>query len=324
MNQTLLFDLPIDAKSAEKIAYNWVRSTIGNIPHVGTPVKEGELWSIPIHANYPRVFNNITTGRPQKLRFMSFKNIGEVKIDANKGLIIDKPRFHDIQRKISENLTLVQETVQKALLKVGANNFAELPFPAHMHTPLLDILSWVLVNDKMDTSSDFEKINEEERKKYQQNVDHLAKYGLLEAEGNVVRPGNHLIEIESKEKEHHKTLSKALSFFFERGYEEIDSIFQVIGPHLTLSGICYERSYEYGAVIPQDYLEIESAFMRTYSGTEIKRIKLPRYLVQLEAVDILESVTIAGTDSWSPNEKLFNKMCSERDVLAPIACLVEG
>ncbi|MEA1895220.1 MAG: hypothetical protein U9N36_08485 [Euryarchaeota archaeon] len=220
----MLFDLPIDDKSAKKIAYNWIRSTIGNIPHVETPVKEGGLWSIPIHANYPRVFNDVTTGRPQKLRFMSFKNIDEVKIAANKGLIIDKPRFHDIQRKISENLTLVQETVQKAL-----------------------------------------------------------------------------------------------SFFFERGYEEVDSIFQVIGPHLTLSGICYERSFEYGAVIPQDYLEIESAFIETYSGAEIMRIKLPRYLVQLEAVDILESVTIAGTDSWSPNEKLFNKMCSERYVLAPIA-----
>ena len=43
-----------------------------------------------------------------------------------------------------------------------------------------------------------------------------------------------------------------------------------------------------------------------------------------EAVELLESKTIAGTDSWSPNEKLFNKMCSERGVLEPIAGLVEG
>jgi hypothetical protein len=323
MSQSQLFDLPIDDRSAEKIAYDWIRSTIGNIPHVGTPVKEGEIWIVPIHANYPRVFKDIPTGRPQKLRFMSFKNLGEVKIDANKGLIIDKPRFHDIQHKISENLTLVQKTVQKALLKVGANNFAELPFPSHMHTPLLDILSWILVNDRMDTSVDFGQINEEERKKYQQNIDLLVKYGLLESEENVVIPGNHLIEIESEGKTYHKTLSKALSFFFEKGYEETESIFQVIGPHLTLSGICYERSFEYGAVIPQGYPEIESAFMKTYSA-DIKRIKLPRYLVQLEAVELLESKNIAGIDSWSPNEKLFNKMCSERGVLEPIAGLVEG
>jgi hypothetical protein len=323
MIQNQLVDLPVDERSAEKIAYTWIRSTIGNIPHVGTPVKKGEIWNVPVHVNYPRIFKDITTERPQKLRFMSFKNIGEVKIDAIKGLIVDKPTFYQVQHKISENLTLVQKTVQKALVKVGANYFAELPFPSHMHTPLLDVLSWLLVNDRIDVSVDFEQINEEERKKYQQNIDILMKYGLVEIEGNIITPGNYLIEIESRGKNYHERLSKALSFFFERGYEEIDSIYQVVGPYLTLSSICYERSFEYGGVLPQDYFEIESIFMETYRA-EIKRIKLPRYLVQLEAVNILESKTIGGKISWSANENLFNKMCLERDILEPIAGLIEG
>src|SRR3989304_10596503 len=98
---------------------------------------------------------------------------------------------------------------------------------------------------------------------------------------------------------------------------------KVVGPYLTLSSICYERSFEYGGVLPQEYSEIESIFMETYR-TEIKRIKLPRYLVQLEAVNILESKTIGGKISWSANENLFNKMCSETDILEPIAGLIEG
>jgi hypothetical protein len=323
MIQNQLVDLPVDERSAEKIAYNWIRSTIGNIPHVGTPKKLDDIWSVPIYVNYPRVFKDITTERPLKLRFMSFKNIGEVKIDAIKGLIVDKPTFYQLSHKISENLTLVQKTVQKALVKVGANYFSELPFPSHMHTPLLDILSWLLVNDKINISVDFEQINEEESKKYQQNIDILVKYGLAQVDGEIVTPGNYLIEIESRGKNYHEKLSKAISFFFEKGYEEIESINQVIGPYLTLSSICYERSFEYGSVLPQNYSEIESEFMELYRA-EIKRIKLPRYLVQLEAVNILESRTIGGTVSWSANKNLFDKMCLERDVLEPIAGLIEG
>jgi hypothetical protein len=322
MIQNQLVDLPVDERSAEKLAYYWIRSTIGNIPHVGTPIKIGDIWSVPIHVNYPRLFKDIATERPLKLRFMRFKNIGEVKIDAIKGLIIDKPTFYQVQHKISENLTLIQKTVQKALVKVGANYFSELPFPSHMPTPLLDILSWLLVNDKINASVDFEQINEEESKKYQQNIDLLVKYGLAEVEGDIVTPGNYLIEIESKGKNYHEKLSKAISFFFEKGYEEVESINQVIGPYLTLSSICYGRSLEYGSVLPQKYSEIESDFMESY--TEIKRIKLPRYLVQLEAVNILESKTIGGTVSWSANKNLFDKMCSERDILEPIAGLIEG
>lgn len=52
MIQNQLVDLPVDERSAEKIAYTWIRSTIGNIPHVGTPVKKGEVWSVPVHVNY--------------------------------------------------------------------------------------------------------------------------------------------------------------------------------------------------------------------------------------------------------------------------------
>ena len=323
MIQEQLVDLPVDERSAEKIAYNWIKGNIGNIPHVGNPTIKGEIWSVPVHVNYPRIFKDISTDRPQKVRFMSFKNLGEIKIDANKGLIIDKPTFYDITHKINENLNFVHRTVQKALVKVGANKFAELPFSSHMHSPMLDILSWILVNDRIDLSIDFEQINEDERNKYYQNIELLIKYGLLEMEGDILIPGNYLIEIESKDNHYHEKLSKALSFFFEQGYEEIESIFQVIGPHLTISSICYEQSFEFGSVIPLNYFEIESAFMKTYKA-EIKRIKLPRYLVQLEAVDILESKTIAGTVTWSANNNLFDKMCSEREVLEPITALIEA
>jgi hypothetical protein len=133
-----------------------------------------------------------------------------------------------------------------------------------MHTPLLDILSWLLVNDTINISVDFEQINEEESKKYQQNIDILVKYGLAQVDGEIVTPGNYLIEIESRGKNYHEKLSKAISFFFEKGYEEIESINQVIGPYLTLLSICYERSFEYGKVLPQNYSEIESEFMELY------------------------------------------------------------
>jgi len=93
MIQNQLVDLPVDERSAEKIAYSWVRGNIGNIPHVGTPVKKDDVWSVPIHVNYPRIFKDIATERPQKLRFMSFKDIGEVKINAVKQTVPKPPNL---------------------------------------------------------------------------------------------------------------------------------------------------------------------------------------------------------------------------------------
>lgn len=47
------------------------------------------------------------TNRPKKVRYMNFENVGELKIDANKGDLLHKPRYWDVRREIEQQLNLV-------------------------------------------------------------------------------------------------------------------------------------------------------------------------------------------------------------------------
>jgi hypothetical protein len=110
------------------MAHFFVRERYGNLPSVGMPALHNNCWIIPIHVKYPRVLFEKGTNHPKKVRYMNFEKVGEISIDADKGDIIDKPRYYDIKSEILEKLDFVQISVQKALVKTGAGNFSRLPF----------------------------------------------------------------------------------------------------------------------------------------------------------------------------------------------------
>jgi len=315
--QRLLCDIPVSEKDAKKFAYDIIREELGSIPYPDKPkLKEG-VWIVPITARYPRVLSDEIREVPEKVRFMNFENVGEIRIDANKGELLFRPGYYEVSNAIKENLEKVRTTVEMALVKVGANRFAQLPFPEHIHTPIVDILSWILINDNLDMSQDLSLIGVDNRDKYLQNINLLESVGLLRKSGNLIIPDNNLVEIETKYKNLTEKISNSIAFFFEKGYTQIESIKQVLGPHLTITAFCYERALEYGDLLSINYETIDRMMLGLYRQ-EVKRIKLPRYLIQLESIGLLEETTISGKVLWRGKEEIFRRMQSEEEILQPI------
>ena len=315
--QRTLCDMPVSEKDAIKFAYDVIRSELGSIPYPGKPRLEEGTWVVPITARYPRVLSDVARDVPEKVRFMNFEDIGEIKIDANKGELIYRPKYYEISNTIKENLERVRTTVEMALVKVGANRFAKLPFPEHIHTPIVDILSWILINDKIDVSEDLSSIGIDDKEKYIQNIGLLETVGLVRRSGNLIIPDNNLVEIETTYQTLPEQISNSMSFFFEKGYASIDSIKQVLGPHLTITGFCYETALEYGGLVPINYGAIDRMITDVYRQ-EVKRFKLPRYLIQLESVGLLEETTISGKTVWKGKEDIFDRIQGEEEILQPV------
>lgn len=307
-------DMPIDKRKAEEIALYHIRENIGNIPHIGKIIEEEDKFIVSIEVAYPRIIVDEVTKEPKKTRFLNVGVVGNLVIDKLRGNIIDKPRFYDVQRNIKERLDYVTERVEKALVKIGASNFSNLPFPTHIHTPVIDIISWLLVKDKLEIS-ELEYLSADYQVKYITHLDALEKVGLVERSGNIIMPGSVLVGIEEAEHTGPARLSSALTHFFREGYEYIESIRQVLGPHLTLSSIVYQRSLETEELIPFTFEHIEKCFFDYYRGE--KKIKIPRYLMQLESIGILEESVEHGNVVWYGIENIFNKLRGD-ELIEPV------
>jgi hypothetical protein len=217
--QSSLVEPPLDKEEAWKRALEVIRTTYGTIPYPGKPVLEEGIWKIGIMARYPRVIVDETKNLPEKVRFMVFEDLGQIDIDANTGDIKNKPHYWHLQRSIRDKLQLIQTTVFKALIKVGAGQFSNLPLSEHIHTPLEDIISWLLIRNTLDLDVDLGNLPADFRHKYRQSVNYLKSVGLVRISGSIVEPGNAMIEIERTCDTLPQKLSKSLAYFFSKGYE---------------------------------------------------------------------------------------------------------
>jgi hypothetical protein len=316
--QSRLVGPPVGDEEAWKKALDIIRSFYGNIPYPGKPVLEAGIWKIPIIARYPRVLVNEIENLPEKVRFMVFEDLGEIKIIANTGEIEEKPSFWQLQSSIKDKLDLIQNTVFKALVKVGASKFSTLPLSEHMHTPIEDILSRLLVNNTIDLDLDLGALTHEYRAKYLQHISYLKFVGLVRVTGSIVEPDNALIEIEKRSRTITQALSESLAYFFANGYENLETIKQVIGPHLIVTGSIYQRSIECGEATFLRTRSIEDAVRNFYSGQPFKVFKVPRYLVQCVSVGLIETKSIAGEEFWGGTEEIFHQIMAEEEILWPI------
>lgn len=317
--QDRLVEPPIEEKEeVRKKALELIRDSYGNIPYPGEPVLEEGIWKVPIIARYPRVLVNEEENIPEKVRFMAFEDLGEIEIFANNGKIKEKPSYWELQSSIKDELELIQTTVWKALVKVGANKFSNLPLAEYMHTPIEDILSWLLINNTLDLEIQLGILNEEDRAKYLQNTEYLQFVGLIRKTGDIVEPDNALIAIEKQSETVSQALSNSLAYFFEKGYEHIDTIKQVLGPHLIVTGSIYQRSIEYGQVIFLKTRSIEDIFRDVYRSQPHKIFKLPRYLLQCASVGLIEKKIVAGENVWCGKDEIFRAIIREEEILEPI------
>jgi hypothetical protein len=323
--QSKLFSQWISKEEARKTAYQMIKESFGNIPSIGAMNYDSSSnsWLIQINAKYPRITFDKIQERPKKVRFMNFENLGMIKIDANTGVITEKPRYYDLRGEIIKKIDLIHTTVQKALVKTGANKFSKLPLSEHMHTPIEDIVSILLIKDKIDLTRDFSGISSEDFEKYLKNIEMLTRVGLVRRNENLIIPDNALIEIEQSVEEVAIKLSKALAYFFFVGYEYIESIKQVLGPHLTISGYIYEKSLEYGEITEVGYGEIIENIQFAHTQP-LKMVKLPRYLIQLSEVGLIDTTVLKGENFWTPREDIFTDVIRQESILAPVNQLFIG
>ncbi len=307
----------MDKMEAERVAYMFVREKYGNLPSLGTPTYKEGIWVVPIDVKYPRILFEPSVDRPKKVRFMKFQNVGRIIIDEKAGTIVDKPRYYDLRNEIRDRLESIQINVQKALVKVGANRFSQLPLSEHIHSPIEDIIAYLLVNDTLNLSEALSTLSREEQGKYSKYVDALTAVGSVRRNENMLVPDNALIEIEQKGNDLSSKLSGALSYFFSEGYDNIQSIQQVLGPYLIISGDIYEKSIEYGELTEVGYAEILRTLQRYYRPA-VKQFRLPRYLIQLITVGLIEQKTAAGENLWIPNQELLEEVESQSEILSPI------
>ncbi len=312
--QQRLKDLPLTKRDAEQLAEEFVLEQIGSTPAIGAIRETDSSFVIDIEVSYPRVIMDEATGEPRKTRFIELGKIGELVIDKFKGQVIDRPRYYDVQNAIREKMNFISESVEKALVRVAADQFSLLPFAVHLHTPVIDVLSWLLLRGSLQLH-DLDIVPAEPAQKLISTLQPLEQVRLIDIRGETVVPGPILIGIEERFERTDKQLSAALAHYFREGYHFIDSIRQVLGPHLTLSSIMYERAVESEEPILLSLQQIEKDFNTFYRAERL--LKLPRYLVQLEAIGVAEKEVRSGTTMWRGLPALYQNLRNE-ELLEPV------
>ncbi|RLI78952.1 hypothetical protein DRP05_05705 [Archaeoglobales archaeon] len=325
-----LVDAGMSESEILKKAHKFIRENIGSVPSPKKPIltfkeieslegvkKKVMVYEVPIVAYFPTIIYDPYLATPTKPRFKNLGEVGKLILDANTGEVIEKPTVYQVRGAIKSKLEEITNVVDKTLVKTGAEKFSQITLPEHIHTPIIDILSSLLIIGKIDIEMEIEELSSEDKTKYLRIINALEKHELVERDNNFIYPGNVLIELEEKfPQEHDKIITNALAHFFRQGYEEIDSIRIVLGPFLILSRIIYETSLEVDTIVPVPFEIIKDTFEKGYTGKlqKLKLIKLPRYLIQLEKVGLIKYREIHGEPHWEGDKDVFNELKKDTEL----------
>ncbi|MXV63509.1 hypothetical protein GS429_15885 [Natronorubrum sp. JWXQ-INN-674] len=301
-------------KAEETLAFE-----IGNLPRLGeVEVAESE-YIYPLEIRLPRVIFDQDRDKPVDVKFMNAETIGEITVDAASGEV-SRPHLHEIESEIRRQKKEVENVVHKALVRSSAKKFSQLPFPEHRYTPILDVLSHLIIEGPI-TAQELSEMSSVDEQKYRDYVDILAEVDLVRWESDQVEADNILIEILAQPKSPPEHLNAAMAHFFKQGAEHIGTIREILGPHLLLSGHYYYSALGQPEMPRMGEREFDDVMKWNYSGNNRnqKRFKLPRYLIQLEDVGLLESENGTGPRAWKGKEDVQRNLLRQDDLLAPIS-----
>ncbi len=315
---------PLPPEDVRRRARETIREQIGTLPSPGNPVLKRvdvggvkrQVYEVPILVYHPVLIIDPVTAITKKVRFKNLGCVGKIVIDAFTGEVVQRTSVPDIKRAIKQKLEEIAALVDRILVRIEAKKFASLPLSEHVHTPVEDIISALIVLDSLNIEEQIEILPEDERTKYIEILKVLASVGLVEIKGSTVLPGNILIVLESRFDTHEDVLKNALAHFFEEGYEYLDTIRIVLGPYLTLTRKIYEIALGSGELVPVEFSHIKKLFEEEYipSRARIKSLKLPRYLLQLERVRLLKYFRKDGKDCWTGTEDTFRKLMGNEEI----------
>lgn len=312
----------IGEREARRKAEETLAFEIGNLPRLGDVETTNSEYVFPLEIRLPKVIFDEERQRPVDVKYMSSETIGHIRVDAVTGEV-ERPHLNQIESNIRRERQVVEDAVQKALVRSSAAKFSKLPFPEHRYTPILDILSHIILEGPI-TEEQFEEFNAVGEQKYRDYVEMLEDVDLVRSRENQIEADNVLIGLQANETAPPKLLNGALAHFFEAGADNIDTIREILGPHLILSSFYYQTSLVEGGDPEISEEAFEEVLERHYHGNDLveKQFKLSRYLIQLEDVGLLESSTDIERPTWSGKPMVRENLLREDEMLSPIAEII--
>jgi hypothetical protein len=148
----------------------------------------------------------------------------------------------------------------------------------------------------------------------------LEELDLVVFEGDKYVSGDLLIEIEANNKPLSEKLADAMELFFKLGYDKLDKISEILGPHLKLTGSYYSMALQIGQLprVSQKFFVKKINYFYTSTDRNEKLFKLDRYLIQLETVGLLKYAGFNGNNYWIGLEEVYNDILKEDEILEPI------
>ncbi|WP_436343101.1 hypothetical protein [Natronorubrum sp. FCH18a] len=320
-----LGDGRIPEKEAEQEAEEELRLNIGNLPHLGTSSDENGEYRFPILISLPRViFNQTEEGvEAVDVRFLSEAEIGEIRVDAQTGDIIDRTDVDEINSQIRDRRREIERAVQKALIKSSAKKFSLLPYPTHRYTPVQDMLSEVILSGEIPEKR-FQELNHDNREKYETHLSILMEVNLLQKRDGYIAADDELIQLQADHDRPSETLNEAMAHLLEEKVDDIEMLENILGPYLRIAGYYYRRAIESEDLPKVSKKDIRRQMEKEYSGEQsrIKQLQTARYLLQLEQVGLLESTTEYGSRMWTGEEDVKSDVLDQEKQLSPIAEII--
>jgi len=310
----------VSEEEARKKAEETLAFEIGNLPHLGETEETEAEYVFPLVTTMPRVIFDEHRERPVDVKFMSENDVGEIRVDGVSGDVSHRSNVYKVERNIRQQRHKLEIAVEKALVRSSASKFSRLPFPEHRFTPITDILSHLILEGPI-TSEELEKMNASDEQKYQDYIDTLQTVNLVRTRGDSIIADDIFIEIQAEKDTHPEMLNAALAHFFEVGADHIETIRGILGPYLVIAGYYYQKALEVSDGYPSiSEDEFNERIAQRYAGNDRvqKMFKLPRYLIQLEEVELIE--TDPNRDgSWKGKPEVKENLLRQDQLLAPIA-----
>ena len=309
----------IDERQARQKAQETLAFEIGNLPRLGEVETTDSAYIFPLEIRLPRIIFDADRESPVDVKFMSSEPLGKIRVDAATGEV-ERSHIHEIESQIRQKRKQIETTVQKALVRASAEEFSRLPFPEHRYTPILDILSHLIIEGPI-TAGELAEMKSMDEQKYREYIEMLEDTSLVRWENERVEADNVLIELQAEESRPPKLLNASMAHFFEEGAENIEAIRGILGPHLVISGHYYRRALELDNLPRMQEDEFDEVMRWNYTGNDRvqKRFKLSRYLIQLENVGLLRSENGTGPREWYGTTEAKRNLLRQDDLLDPIS-----
>jgi hypothetical protein len=308
---------------ARRVAEKTLAFDIGNIPHLGETEESDSEYIFPLETNAPRVIFDEDRERPVDVKFMSTQRVGEIRVDKNTGDVSDRSHIYEIERRIRRQQKEVETAVKKALVRSSAGRFSHIPFAELRYTPILDILSHLILQGPI-VADELASLGAPEEQKYKDYIKLLEKVDLIRRRNDEIIADDIFIEIQAQKDKHSDMLDNALAHFFREGANHIEEIERILGPYLLLAGYYYRRALEVEGYPKITEEEFKRQIRHSYGGQnrQQKQFKLSRYLIQLEEVGILETTEKDERTAWKGEEEVKADLLREEEMLAPISSII--